>query len=115
MEPVVIVKHYSVLLNQIQRRSELIAKYGSYGLKVLPIETVLDKSLLMHRCQAKTRCLKLSLRPPSIMRPQLLDKRATRGLFVLLLQVRLEMKVIIWTNTERRTCNHHRLEIRVLE
>ena len=40
-----------------------------------------------------------------MMRPQLLDTRARRALLIpgLLLQVRLEMKVIIWTITERRT------------
>ena len=69
-------------------------------------ETEQDKSPPTRRWQAKAlRRPKPRLRPPSMMRPQLLDLRARRALSIpgLLLQVRLEMKVIVWTITETRT------------
>ena len=65
-----------------------------------------DKSPPTQRWHAKAlRRPKPRLRPPSMMRPQLLDTRARRALYILdlLLQVRLEMKVIILTKSERRT------------
>ena len=73
---------------------------------LLSTETEQDKSPPTRRWQAKAlRRPKPRLRPPSMMRPQLLDTRARRALLIpgLLLQVRLEMKVIIWTKSERRT------------
>ena len=73
---------------------------------LLSTETEQDKSLPMQRWQAKAlRRPKPRLRPPSMMRPQLLDTRARRALLILdlQLQVRLEMKVIVWTITETRT------------
>ena len=75
---------------------------------LLSTETEQDKSPPTQRWQAKAlRRPKPRLRPPSMMRPQLLDTRARRALLIiLLLQVRLEMKVIISRTTESVTYAH---------
>ena len=74
---------------------------------LLSTETEQDKSPPTQCWQAKALGRpKPRLRPPSMMRPQLLDTRARRALLIpgLLLQVRMKInKVIVWTITERRT------------
>ena len=76
---------------------------------LLSTETEQDKSPPTRHWHAKAlRRPKPRLRPPSIMRPQLLDTRARRALLIpgLLLQLRLEMKVIISTTAESVTYTH---------